>query len=444
MRDLLVFGAVATIVALGLRNSFVAFLGWSWTAVGALNNYVYGFMLSVGLNQIFAILTLGHMLFYRVPKGEKFVLWNRTASWMTLFAIQGLIAAAFSYPGGARNWEYSTDLFKTLAFCLTMLLLVNNRDRTHAMVLVLAIGMSFHGLLDGLKFLASGGGHLAHGIPKFGDNNHFAVMLAMVIPVTYYLARYSAHRLVRFGFAAASVVCVLAVVATQSRGGLLCIGVLGFWMIKNSRHKLSVISIVAIGAMLVVALAPASWSERMGTMRDAGEDGSFMGRVMAWKRSSAMAMEHPLVGAGLGSAGNDTIYWKFANEEGFMGFVQTPPPDGIAFVAHNIFFQVMGDMGFVGFFMFTGLLFNAFMARNEIRRRIPASPAGGLAWAGDLADMLAVALIVFIVGGSLVSIAYQEFPYILMMLLEVLRHQVIRATTSPATSTTVAGVKGKS
>ena len=440
MRDLLVLAAVASLVTLGFRNSFIAFLSWSWTAVSALNTYVYGFMQAVGINQIFAMLTLAHV-FLNAEYRKQFLSLNRTGKWMTLFVLQGLIAATFAYPGFVRNLSYATDLFKILAFCLVMPIFLTNRTRIHATLFVLALGMSFHGLLDGLKFLASGGSHLARGVPKFGDNNHFAVMAAMAVPLTYYLAQYSAYRLLRVCFAAIALFTILAVVATHSRGGLLCIAVLGFWLIKNSRYKFASMAIVMVGAMAVVVLAPASWSERMSTMKEASEDGSFMGRLMAWKRSSAMALEHPLVGAGLGAAAESSIYWKYANDPGFLGFLKTPPPDGIALVAHSIWFQVLGDMGFVGFFFFIGILANAMLTRGYIRKHIKAS-ANGMAWAGDLADMLAVTLIAFMIGGSLVSIAYQEFTYIVVMLLEVIKQQVIRAGTPAAGARAGNGLKG--
>ncbi len=437
MRDLMAFGAVAILLALGLRNAFVAYLCWAWTSAIALNTYLYGFMTGVGLNQIFAMLTLGHVFLGVKKPGRPFEM-NRTGLLMALLAIQGLVAATFAYPGFGRNWDYCADLFKLLAFCLVMPILVTTRQRLHALVLVLALGMSFHGLLDGLKLLASGGGHLARGVAKFGDNNHFAVMIAMIVPVTYYLAQYSAQRLVRNGFISVTLLTVLAVVATHSRGGLLCIAAIGFWLIKNSRRKVASLVVVAVAAVGVVAMAPESWTERMGTVKEAGEDGSFLQRVMAWKRSSAMAMAHPFVGAGLGAAAEGSIYWKYANQEGFLGFIKTPPPDGIPFVAHSIYFQVMGDMGFVGFFLFLAILINAFVTRNEIRRRIQAS-GDGLGWAGDLADMLAVSVAVFAIGGALVSIAYQEFFYMVVMLLEVIKQLVIRESAPVAGKTAAAG-----
>lgn len=441
MRDLMLVPAVAALFIMGLRNPFIAYLAWGWTATMALDNYMYGFMATMQLNMMFALLSLTHLLVgsdkLKQPPAP-----NRTSVLITLFVLQAFVAAIAAYPGMERNWEHSTDLFKMLAFCLAMPLLVTNRLRLHALLLALVLAMSFHGLLDGLKLIASGGKHLAGGVKKFGDNNHFAVMIAMVIPLTYFLAQHSAHRLVRIGFSMVTLLTVLGVVATQSRGGLLCVAIMAVWLIKNSRRKFAITAMVLLAAGAVVAIAPEHWIERMNTIDEADQDSSFMGRVMAWKRSSAMAMAHPFVGAGLGSAAAASIYWKFADEPGFLGFIQTPPADGIAFVAHSIYFQVLGDMGFVGFFIFVAILVNAFLTRLEIRRRIKASKKD-LVWARDLADMLSVSVIAFAVGGALVSIAFQEFFYMILMLMEVLRQQVIRECAAPPLAGAPAGELAK-
>ena len=47
-----------------------------------------------------------------------------------------------------------------------------------------------------------------------------------------------------------------------------------------------------------------------------------------------------------------------------------------------------------------------------------------LDWARDLAEMLTISVIAFVTGGALLSAAYFELPYVLFMLLEVLKIHV--------------------
>jgi len=71
---------------------------------------------------------------------------NRTVLLLLLFAVQALASATFAYPDMGRNWKFATDLLKIVTFCLVMPMLVTTRTRILAMVTVMALGMSFHGL----------------------------------------------------------------------------------------------------------------------------------------------------------------------------------------------------------------------------------------------------------------------------------------------------------
>ena len=439
MRDLAVFCAVLVWLPLSFANPFIGYLIWAWSGVIALNTYVYGFMVSAQLNMLFALVAIG-MIGLGFDKRKLPFELNRTAILMLLFAVQATFSASFAYEGLPRNWLMYTDLLKIFLFCLLMPMVVNGRFRIHALVLTLGMGLSFHGMLDGLKLLASAGGHLARGNPKFGDNNHFAVAMAVVIPILLYLYQSSSRVWIRFGFLAVALLGALSIIATHSRGGLLCLFAIALTIVTRSRRKVAGLIAIVLAAIAIVAVAPESWSERMNTMTEAATDGSFMGRVMAWKRGSAIALEHPLLGGGFFAVQANSIYWKFAYKQGLLGLVQTPPPDGIALAAHSIYFQVMSDVGFLGFFIYLATLGAAFLAAAEIRR---AARQGGarFEWASDLADALSASLIAFMVGGALVSLAYLEVIFMICMLLEVIKRQIRIDLASPESAAEIAAGK---
>jgi len=423
VRDLVVLGAVLVWMPLSLANPFIAYLIWVWTGLIALNTYLYGFMASAQLNMMFALTAIS-MIGLGFDKRKLPFELNRSGILMVLFAVQATCSAVFAYPNIPRNWEMYTDLLKMFLLCLMMPMVVSGRFRIHAMVLTLGLGLGFHGMLDGLKLLASAGGHIARGNPKFGDNNHFAVAMALVIPILLYLYQVSARVWVRMGFLATAFLGALSVIATHSRGGLLCLFVIAFTIVTRSRRKFAGMLAIALTATAIVALAPDSWSERMETMKEPSEDGSFMGRVMAWKRGSAIALENPLLGGGFYSVQADSIYPQFAYKQGLLGFVQTPPPDGVALAAHSIYFQVMSDVGFLGFFLYLAILGAGFLAAAEIRR-IARRADGRFDWASDLADALTASLLAFMAGGALVSLAYFEAIFMICMLLEIVKRQVL-------------------
>lgn len=430
MRDLLVLGAMLAFLPLGLSNAFIGYLLWGWAGLIALNSYVHGFMMVLPYVQIFALVTMGALLMRQGDRVDRIDI-NRTSVLMMIFVAHGLLVALLAYPGLGRNWELFGNIAKTVLFCLLMPVFASSRHRIHALIVMVALATSFHGALDGMKFIASGGGHNARGIAKFGDNNHFALVLLMVLPMLFYLFQYSSRRIAKYGFGLVLPLTAFAVVATNSRGALIGLLAVVSWVLLKSRNKVIGFLFVLIGASGVILLAPDSWSDRMETIKSAQEDSSFMGRVTAWKVCSAIAVAHPFVGGGFRAVQSPAVWDEFQYEQGLLGFVETPmsPVSGVA--AHSIWFEVMGDMGLVGFLIFAALILNAFITRLEIQRmakRLGPSHR----WAADLSDMLGASLIAFVVSGSLLSAAYFELPYIVMMLLEVLK-QLLRKASAVAT-----------
>lgn len=427
MRDLVAMAAMLFFAYLGCRNTFIAYMLWGWAGLISINAYMFGFMAGIPLVQIFALICLTRLLLVREASVGRFQV-NRTTIILLLLGLQVLLSATFAYDKLPRNWEACGNLMKTLLFCLVMPSIVTTRKRVYCMVIMIALGLSFHGMLDGLKFIVSGGSHNATGV-KFGDNNYYAMVLATVIPFLYYLGRYSEAKLARVGIYSILALTVLAIIATKSRGGLLCLVAIGLWIVLNGNKKIAGIFTLVAVATMIMALAPASWFERMNTMKNAGEDNSFMVRVAVWKKSTAIALENPLLGGGLFAVQAPVLYEKFKNSQGLMGFIDTP--EAGLFAAHSIYFQVLGDLGFIGLLIYMVLLINIFITRWDIKR-ILSSRGQRVHWGGDLADMLAASTVSFMVGGALLSAAYLEVPYLSFMLIEVLKYAVKNEDKAPA------------
>lgn len=418
MRDLMMAGAMLLLLAFAFRHVVAAYLLWGWLGLIAVQSYLYGFMLTVPYVQIFALITLFLLLFGKDKNRLPFEA-NAVSILMLAFSVHCLLVAAFAYSWLDNNWGLCTNVLKTVLFCLVMPFLITSRYRFHAVILIVAMGISFHGLLDGLKFIASGGSHRAVGVAKFGDNNQLALTLIMCMPLLIYLYQYSKRSMVRLGFVGVFLVTCLAVVATGSRGGLISLLAMGSWLVLTSRRKLLyTLAAVSVG-VLILSVAPQNWMNRMGTIETADQDSSFMGRVVAWKRASAIALDHPLLGGGF-HAGQDPLLWaEYRYKQGLLGFVQTQADEVGALATHSIYFEVMGDLGFAGLFWFVILMFYPFLLRRRIRR-LAKSLGPPATWAADCSNMLAASMVVFLVGGAALSVAYHEVSYVLVMMMQVL------------------------
>lgn len=432
----MMLGMMSIIFPLALSNAFAAYLVWGWTSVITIPFYLYGFMGSLRYNLIFALVTLGLVVIGKVKEKGEFTA-NRTTVLILLFVAHGTISAVLAKPSAHNNWSIYIDLIKSLTYCMVMFLFVTSRFRLHAMLVAIALGLGFHGLVEGMKTLVTAGGHKVIGLPgsKMADNNHFGVAIVMALPILLYLFQYSKYRLVRLGFLAVLACTAMAVVGTNSRGALLAMCAFAAVLVLTSRRKVLAIILVGAGAAMVASVGSEHWVERMETIGTAGEDQSFMGRVDAWNISSALALRNPVFGTGFHAMQSPEVWFSVRPRDGLLSAVAPPVQQESARAAHSIYFEILGDLGFVGLLLFLAIIANAFLTAREVKR-MAARAGPGMQWARDMADTLALSLFVFVVGGAGVSLAYFETFYVVVVLIEVLRQCVLKQIAEAA-----AGVK---
>lgn len=423
MRDLMVMFGVLILIPLAFSNAFVAYILWGWSALIAVDSYLYGFMQGMRLNMTFGLIALLMILMRRdtlrgssLKESPAFIL-------MVLFLLQATISASFAYPGNSKNWDLYDKIIKSFLFALAMPLVVVGRNRIHVFVLTLCLGLGFHGLIDGLKFMSSGGGHNVHGLIKFGDNNHYAVMMVMVIPLFLYLGKHMAYRHMRWGMYFCAFLTIAAVIGTHSRGGLISLIAMGGWLVFTSRQKFGGLLLFLCGGILVLMMAPEAWFSRMDTIGDAQQDSSFMARVEAWQVSSAIAMQNPFTGGGLHAVQVQSVWAMFRGQTGLLSFVESGPPSEIFRAAHSIYFEVLGDMGFTGLLLFLAILLVG-MRNGRRTEALLTTRKAEYEWAIDLSRTLSAVIFGYAVGGASVSLAYSEFIYVIVMLTEVLKREV--------------------
>lgn len=431
MRDLMFACAMLLAVPLSFAKPVIAFYLWGWTALLIPTSYFYGFMAQARLNFTLAILTF-LLIALRGVRWDSYR-FNRVTFLYLLFLAHATIAFLLGYPNNPNNSHYYEVLLKLLAFCLLMPLFIDSRLRMHVMILVIVLGLGLHGMLDGLKTLASAGRHNIQGIAgsMLGDRNHLAVGLVVVLPLAYYLYQYSRNWLARFGFLGVFALLALAIMGSGSRGGFLSLAVVGLWLVMTARRKLLTLTIVAFLCIALLAYSPDQWGERISTIAEADADESFLGRVIAWKISLAIAFNNPFFGGGFHAVQVQEVWDAFKYSSDILPFFETPIPTFAAKAAHSIYFEVMGDLGLAGFAIYMVILLQAIVARFQIKRL--ASKLGSqYTWARDMADMLMLSILAYMVGGAAVSLGYFEPIYMIVMLVELIRVKLLQAASSSA------------
>lgn len=423
MRDIVLISGFFAMLMLGRVFTYphVGALLWCWTALVIPNFFVYGFSRALHYNKVVAILTLGTWLFSREPKKLPM---NATLVLFALFGICGTISAftAISASGEAvREWQ---EFLKIVLFVFVVAGLMTSKDRIIALLYAAVLSLGFHGALAGAKFIASRGGSHIYGPPSIiGDNNHFALAIITIMPVFFFLYRYAAHRLIKLALIGSVVFLVAAVMGTSSRGGLVGLVAMAFLAFLRSPKKTRNAIIAAPLIMAAISFAPQRWTDRMDTIKTADEDSSFMGRVIAWKQSTLIAMDNPVFGGGFYAVQDLSVWLRYAREFNTLNFIPSPEPNiRIAFAAHSIYFQVLGDLGFVGLAIFLLILFTSWRNAAKIIRAVRDKPEWH--WARDLARSLQYSIFAYAVAGGALNMAYFDYMYMVFAILIALRQLV--------------------
>jgi probable O-glycosylation ligase (exosortase A-associated) len=147
----------------------------------------------------------------------------------------------------------------------------------------------------------------------------------------------------------------------------------------------------------------------MSTITEYQQDASAMGRFNAWSMAWNLALDR-VTGGG---------FYVFTQE--LFDRYSMFPDDGVR-AAHSIYFQVLGEHGFVGLGLF--LLAWVLAWRTADWLRANAAKNESTAWAAGLAAMVQVSYAGYFVGGAFLSLAYFDLPYLLAVVLVAARKHV--------------------
>jgi probable O-glycosylation ligase (exosortase A-associated) len=191
--------------------------------------------------------------------------------------------------------------------------------------------------------------------------------------------------------------CGVSALGSYSRGALLGIVAMLLFLWMKSPKKILVGILLATLLPIGMMSMPDKWSERMETINTYQEDSSAMGRINAWWMAYHMALDRPL-------GGGFEIYNRTA-----FGMYAPVPTDVHA--AHSIYFQALGEHGFVGLGLY--LLLAVLVWRRGAWIIQQTAKRADLKWAATIAMMLQVSMIGFATGGAFLSLLYYDVPYYL-------------------------------
>jgi len=409
MRDLivtlLIFGALPWI----FMRPYVGALVYAWLGLMNPHRLTYGFAYSLPFGSVVALTTVVSMLISsekkQIPWCGTMVVWLIFVFWLNVTTLFALIPDE-ALPEWDRAMKIHLMVFVTL-------LLMHGRHRINAFVWVIVVSLGFFGIKGGLFSALTGGRYLVMGPAEsfIAENNTLALALIMILPLMRYLIGTVTNKRIRLGLIGAMVLTTLSILSSHSRGAILAGATILVFLILKSRHRVRFVFVTALVLPFMLMSMPDAWFDRMETISGYEQDASAMGRINSWWFAFNIAKEYPITGGGFG------VFSK----ELFLTYAPNPLDHHDA---HSIYFEILGEQGFVGLGLFLLLALLAFRSCTWIIKGVKARD--DLAWAQDLAAMLQVSLMGYAVGGAFLGLAYYDLYYDLIAVIILLRHYVAR------------------
>ncbi len=397
MRDILVTIIVGGVIPFVLMRPHIGIYLWSWLSYMNPHRFSWGFAYNLPFSAITAGALIIGLLFTKdknkFPVTSVTIVWLAFLSWVTLSTF-----TAIDVDMSIVEWE---RVIKIQLITLFTLVLITSKEKLNGLIWVITLSVGFFGIKGGIFVAATAGSFRVWGPPDsfIGGNNEIALALLMILPFMWYLRSQSSNRWLRHALVIAILLCVLSIISSYSRGAFLASAavMVMFWMKSNKKLFIGLV-LVAV-ATTVLSFMPSHYLERINTIQSYEEDGSAMGRINAWYFAFNLAVDHPLTGGGFGTF----------TKELFLLYAPNPVK---YHDAHSIYFEVLGEQGFIGLFLFIALWLLSYRTCGNIKKQV--SGKENMKWAETLASMTQVSLVAYGVGGAFLGLAYFDLPYHIM------------------------------
>jgi len=338
---------------------------------------------------------------------------NKKSTIALIFFMGWITLATYHAEFQSVAWVKYDYVIKFLLLPLFIPFVLNSRVKIDTFIAVMVCSVSFFTMILGMKFITGGHGYEQSFIYSTAENtgmtesSTMAMLAVMNLPFIIYLLRYSIFKDKIPFFKPASYflgfTCILSAIGSYARTGLLGLFIWVVLLLKQSQKKFKYSLIIFICALLFIPFAPPDWVERMNSTKSTSTDTSALGRIVVWKWTIDYVSERPLMGGGfqsfLANAGELNSY---VDED--IGIEINQP---VAF--HNIYFEVLGELGYVGLFIYLWIIYLAFSV-NPVLLNTNKSEN----WMNAQVSARKQALLLYCVCGSFIGVAY--YPWLFYLL----------------------------
>jgi probable O-glycosylation ligase (exosortase A-associated) len=397
LRDLLVTAIVLGALPFVLKHAYIGVLLWTWISIMNPHRLAWGF----AYNAPFAAIAAGVTLISLVTTTDKVRLPKHPAVYALMaFVLWMCITTALALDT-SDSMTQLTKVLKIQLMTFVGLAVLHEKKHIRLFVWINVISIAYFGAKGGIYTFLTGGGGRVWGPGGFiGGNNEIGLAIIVAIPLMNFLRHTVEQVWLKHAILVVMFLSAAATLGTQSRGALLAIAAMAGLLWLRSPRKLPFGVLLVTAGIFLIGFMPGEWADRMRTIQTYEQDTSAMGRINAWGTMFNLANDR-LPGGGF------DVYSSYV-------FQRYAPDPSMPRAAHSIYFQVLGEHGWIGLILFLAVWVLVWRAANDLRRLASNEPE--FAWVNLLAGMCQVALIGYAVGGAFLSLAYYDFPYNILII----------------------------
>jgi len=244
-----------------------------------------------------------------------------------------------------------------------------------------------------------------------GDENDVALAMIVILPMVIYLFRQASSQGARLLWGIGSVIILLSIIFTYSRGGFIGLAALLLFWAVTSRNKVKAIGILLVALMLVVAVAPPGYWQRIETIQDT-QSGTAQQRRDLWSAARRMFRDSPVWGVGGHNYGVLLPHYG-------LEFPDTRRPNLWGKAVHSLYFQLLAEFGLLGVLLIGSVIL---LNSRDLRTILSLSRDGGCSRPlGHLAEALRGSWLGLLVAAAFVSVLTYPHLYYLTALTVVVR-----------------------
>ena len=420
MLDLALVAFMGVLLALGLKRPFFWVLAYIYIDVVAPQKIGWGFIQALPVSLVAFAAAFAGWLFLDSKQGSRFGMRQALIAILLMWCGVTTLSAAFPVEA-ALKWGW---VWKALVFAMFLPLTLRTRLRIEAAALIMVLSIATIVINGGIKTALGGGGYgvlalLVRENAGLYEGSILSTAAVATIPLALWLARHGTifkpdWRV--YGFVAGLIfACLLIPIGTAARTGLVCAAVLAVLLMRSVRYKFVYAGLAAVVMIAAVPFLPDSFTKRMGTISEYQGDESASTRVQVWMWTLDYVKERPFGGGFDAYLGNSFTYeTRKAVGEGNNVTIEYNEVTDKARAYHSSYFEMLGEQGWLGLFLWLLLHALGVWQMERIRWRFGKREQGNKSWQWGLATALQQSQVVYLVGALFVGIAYQPFIFMLV------------------------------